>query len=1653
MDRIVPAKNPRSALIFWTILSDGNAPLRKTILMIKNDSLATDTKSASPTLPSLSYLSSNTSGGSLSSLVTDGELNQWHKIEVGSKDFIRNFDTESDRYNIGNGENDNYIVSADHGSNQDFRKDKTQGILKTRVQHRSYNLTFLLPGVTYTIRLAVINDVGQSNWSHITTTMPSDIPEQITEMFLIARTNESLAIGWRRPSHDNGAKINRYEMQLFDLNRTVTIDAATNTSLMSAKTNYMYFFVNLNAGTDYHFHVRACSRIGCGIYSNPKLLASTIDGEADEPSFVEVTCNNQNNQISIAWKPPSVTRGLIANYNITIDAYARYRNQTNQWTIDQWKVSFETNDNHTNRFEASILLPNTNYSVRICAINRVGICGKLSHLSANTQCSTSSSVPTSIPDGIQLSRYNKREASDKQMGNPSMIRNDMTLRNNEQQNGQLMPPEQLMALNFPQINQRNGLVNCVQVVLIKLPSDFNIERPLETYLPQTPAYVSLTSYNISDTINQAIDGTSDHPPKEVSSNITSNRNLEKSSFQAYIAEELDFDNLPINANFSSIVLGDEVFSTCNISIPDSDGIANQTTSTGPNTLTTPRSVFDGRLQPDTFYTGFLKLLVKTNNEFSKSGQDNSQQDDVKIVVKYSDYFDPIKTGFETDTLNLSDRSRSDAQWANITLSARYKSLISSLTDSINVDTLSEWILKSNPVVVAFWVALVFASLTLLLFLVIIMIGKVPKNVGERKLTKQSKGKDKESGDMYHLEQQDLQFINNGDPSNIVVRNWEENNQNGTLKGTLNTDSNSMLMKMSNHNDTSPLSGQIKQTISHELDNRQYLLSGSKTLAVRRCSNKCANGIDAKIQILQSSHNDGALTLNHNNSIMSLSKKFNRSIPLKSFCAVYECRLRNGWLKQEFEQLPKPTIATSLTRPFYNNVAQGIVSGMNAIHIAQHDTVQNNDISSHCLQHTNKNTSGSRMTNGLIAGNGFDSSLVITSDINDNTSSTATNNAEMITTAVLESVSAATVESTHNHSIGGCKRRGKQTSIALNPYLIVSTSGPLECNGGQPLSVVVCGEEAIDANLVMGYNAPYNTNSTNGVVLGNDFVRQQASLDRKAYICSKSPSDADSVWDFWRMIYEYNVPIIVMLTPIEVNGKFKCAQYWPTCDNEETTILSPRTQLAQKSKMPLAKFKIRQETLSVLQDYTVRRLSLVIMPTRPDKEDESESGTIFDVHPEIEELVIVKRDIIHFQCHNWKSFYVYSRSLRLIKFTEHVDDQYSQAIQQNPLSGPILVHCASGSGRSGVFVAVDLILTHMTSSVLQQTNMTSEKEEDDHEMIKPADESLDDRKILEQKRLFNINIFDLLSVLRFQRTTIVRSYKQYRMIYHTIAEYYLFGDTEFHTSELDKIFNHYKNLQSIPNGIENEFLKLDQLTKLETKSTYVSLLKYNLNRNRYDSIVPYDENRVILPIIPESSPIRDQTSYINASYIQNPNDQLSFIIAQNPMENTIGDFWKMIYFQAVNKVLMISSSPNNSCPQYWPDEDGFNCDYLSIRMISETVHLTFIERTFDILNIKPQLVAGPCEIDYELQSYDSNDIQLRSKRHNVAIYQYLDWPMDEPKPTTIYSLIELITRASLLEEPENCFNPSSVDNFIPPAPVVVHCDKVSAIHSTITHLEN
>ncbi|XP_036402791.1 receptor-type tyrosine-protein phosphatase epsilon-like isoform X4 [Megalops cyprinoides] len=121
---------------------------------------------------------------------------------------------------------------------------------------------------------------------------------------------------------------------------------------------------------------------------------------------------------------------------------------------------------------------------------------------------------------------------------------------------------------------------------------------------------------------------------------------------------------------------------------------------------------------------------------------------------------------------------------------------------------------------------------------------------------------------------------------------------------------------------------------------------------------------------------------------------------------------------------------------------------------------------------------------------------------------------------------------------------------------------------------------------------------------------------------------------------------------------------------------------------------------------------------------------------------------------------------------------------------------------------------------------------------------------------------------------------------------------------------------------------------------------NKEKNRYPNILPYDSSRVVLMQIDGVK----GSDYINASYIDGYSEKNKFIAAQGPKQDTVADFWRMIWEQKCATVVMLTNvkeRKEDKCYQYWPDQGCWT--YGNVRVLVEdfTVLVDYTIRKFTV----------------------------------------------------------------------------------------------------------
>uniref|UniRef100_A0A914UIX6 protein-tyrosine-phosphatase n=1 Tax=Plectus sambesii TaxID=2011161 RepID=A0A914UIX6_9BILA len=524
--------------------------------------------------------------------------------------------------------------------------------------------------------------------------------------------------------------------------------------------------------------------------------------------------------------------------------------------------------------------------------------------------------------------------------------------------------------------------------------------------------------------------------------------------------------------------------------------------------------------------------------------------------------------------------------------------------------------------------------------------------------------------------------------------------------------------------------------------------------------------------------------------------------------------------------------------------------------------------------------------------------------------------------------------------------------------------------------------------------------------GDDYINAnfiQGYKGKKTFIAAQGPLD-QTVGDFWRMIWEHKVQIVVMVSNLFEKYRVQCSKYWP--DEEAVTYENMEVRPVEATyyaDYAVRVFELRrpsgvangngsldhhgsaqqQQRQSHIYDSVAGAMAADRTSSRLSAETEFGGRT-----PDV-------RTVVQYHYTGWNDYRAPECTTGLLRFLCKLRrlEEFNDS--------PVVVHCSAGVGRTGTFIAIDGVL----------------------------DQCIEEGKA---------DVFGFVSTLRRQRNFMVQSLEQYVFVYKALAEWYLFGDTDI---EVEKIHEHVARLKdpvvtyklngsassspglnhvstvvksprssrssassrSLTTGLEAEFKKLDRSLENGRTSEFAKKDE-NIMKNRFENVVPFDRNRVILgPMVGHAD-----ASYINASVVKGY--FYPYILAQDPVNSlTCFDFWRMVSEQNSTSIVMLSCEDDFSLEEkYWPDDMARGKAYgqqpdVAVQLASEEHNPTYTTRKFTMCS--------------------SKDKELRE----VVQFSYHDWPSDSPVPRSTGTLLELIGRVLQRQS----FLPDS-------GPIILHC---------------
>nr|XP_034320794.1 receptor-type tyrosine-protein phosphatase epsilon-like [Crassostrea gigas] len=203
----------------------------------------------------------------------------------------------------------------------------------------------------------------------------------------------------------------------------------------------------------------------------------------------------------------------------------------------------------------------------------------------------------------------------------------------------------------------------------------------------------------------------------------------------------------------------------------------------------------------------------------------------------------------------------------------------------------------------------------------------------------------------------------------------------------------------------------------------------------------------------------------------------------------------------------------------------------------------------------------------------------------------------------------------------------------------------------------------------------------------------------------------------------------------------------------------------------------------------------------------------------------------------------------------------------------------------------------------------------------------------------------------------------------------------------------KYMTNDDSGFKEEY---EKISYGEQYSCENGKLPENILKNRFKTIFPYDHSRVTLAT---------QTSdYINANYIDGIGQENVYIATQGPKQNTVNDFWFMVWQENVTQIVMLTNlmeGIKNKCVKYWPDlEESMDCVTFTLITTDERRYAHYVIRRLKM----------------------THNLQNRNK--TVTHYHYTSWPdHGVPDPLCLLLFHNHVTRTKKISDR---------------GPTIVHC---------------
>ncbi|XP_029082860.1 receptor-type tyrosine-protein phosphatase U [Monodon monoceros] len=369
-----------------------------------------------------------------------------------------------------------------------------------------------------------------------------------------------------------------------------------------------------------------------------------------------------------------------------------------------------------------------------------------------------------------------------------------------------------------------------------------------------------------------------------------------------------------------------------------------------------------------------------------------------------------------------------------------------------------------------------------------------------------------------------------------------------------------------------------------------------------------------------------------------------------------------------------------------------------------------------------------------------------------------------------------------------------------------------------------------------------------------------------FIATQGPKP-EMVYDFWRMVWQEHCSSIVMITKLVEVGRVKCSRYWP----EDSDMYGD--------------IKITLVKTEILAEYVVRNFAL---------ERRGYSA---------------RHEVRQFHFTAWPEHGVPYHATGLLAFIRRVK------ASTPPDAGPIVIHCSAGTGRTGCYIVLDVMLDMAECEGV-------------------------------------VDIYNCVKTLCSRRVNMIQTEEQYIFIHDAILEACLCGETTIPVSEFKATYKEMIRIdpQSNSSQLREEFQTLNSVTPpLDVEECSIALLPRNRDKNRSMDVLPPDR---CLPFLISTD--GDPNNYINAALTDSYTRSAAFIVTLHPLQSTTPDFWRLVYDYGCTSIVMLNQlHQSNSawpCLQYWPEPGRQQYGLMEVEFVSGAADEDLVTRVFRVQNI-------------------------------------------------------------------------------------------------------